>query len=175
MDPHANIYLIGPLGAGKSSIGRKLAQMTKKRFFDTDLEIAKRSGVDLNWICEVEGESGYRKREQAVIAELCQEKNIVISTGGGAVLVLENRTILKTTGTVIYLEVSFKRQYERTQLRRNTRPVLEDGNSFKHNLKKLNDERTALYEQTAHASFDTNQSNTNKLSKCIIQHLQDNP
>jgi shikimate kinase len=168
-----NIYLIGPLGAGKSSVGRALAKITRHTFIDTDDEIIRRSGVDLSWIYEVEGEPGYRKREQALIAEYCQKKNILLSTGGGAVLVKESRQAMSRSGYVIYLEVSFILQYERTLRRRNTRPVLEDGGSFKENLRSLNSERQALYKEIADVTYLTDRIRAQKIARKILQWVKE--
>jgi shikimate kinase len=168
-----NIYLIGPLGAGKSSVGRRLAKMTHQHFIDTDEEIEHRSGVDLNWIFEVEGEPGYRKRETTVIKELCQKSNTLLSTGGGSVLVPQNCKTLSATGTVIYLEVSFEQQFERTRRRRGTRPVLEAGeDSFRENLRNLNNEREKLYKQIADITYRTDDYDAQHLARLIFEDIK---
>lgn len=166
-----NIYLIGPMGAGKSSVGRRLAQITELQYIDTDDEVCARSGVDINWIFEVEGESGFRKREAGLIEELCQRSNMLISTGGGSILEASNREILRSTGIVVYLEVSFDVQYQRTQQRRGTRPMLESGDSFGSNLEKLNAEREPLYLQTAHLSYKTDPHDPIALAKRIYNDV----
>jgi shikimate kinase len=172
MNKLPNIYLIGPLGAGKSSVGRRLSRMTHQHFIDTDEEIEQRSGVDLNWIFEVEGEPGYRKREATLIEELCKKSNTLLSTGGGSVLVESNRKALMNTGTVIYLEVSFQLQFERTQRRRGTRPVLEAGEeSFKDNLRNLNEEREALYQQIADHTYKTDNLDAQHLARLIFDDI----
>lgn len=166
-----NIYLVGPMGAGKSSVGRRLAQLTELEYIDTDDEVCARSGVDINWIFEVEGESGFRKREASLIAELCQRQNMLISTGGGSILEPANRDILRHSGIVVYLEVSFDVQYLRTQQRRGTRPMLESGDSFGENLKALNAEREPLYLETAHLSYKTDPHDPNALAKRIYNDV----
>ncbi len=175
MDKLPNIYLIGPLGAGKSTVGRRLARITHQHFIDTDEEIELRSGVDLNWIFEVEGEPGYRKREATIISELTQKSNTLLSTGGGAVLVDSSRKAMMNTGVVVYLAVSFELQYERTQRRRGTRPVLEAGDSFRGSLEKLNNERIFLYEQIADLTYKTDNMETGQLAKIIYDDVLKQP
>ena len=115
MTSKPNIFLVGPMGAGKTSIGRQLADALGMEFFDSDHEIEARSGATIPWIFDVEGEEGFRRREQAMIDELSQRQNIVLATGGGAVLSEANRNYLKTRGTVIYLSASIDLLLERTQ------------------------------------------------------------
>lgn len=165
-----NIYLIGPMGAGKSSVGRKLASLTGLTHVDTDQEVCRRSGVDINWIFEVEGEEGFRKREAALIQELTAQGNMLISTGGGSILYSENREALKNTGIVVYLAVSFEEQYQRTQQRRYTRPLLEGGD-FKKNLSRLNLQRAALYLSIAELCYQTDSINTQTLARQIYQDV----
>ena len=98
-----NIFLIGPMGAGKSTIGRQLAEALSFRFEDSDHEIQRRTGVDISTIFEYEGEEGFRNREQQAIADLTNQEGIVLATGGGAILLEENRVRLKARGTVVYL------------------------------------------------------------------------
>ena len=105
-----NIFLIGPMGAGKSTIGRALAKEVKLEFFDSDEVIEERAGADIAWIFDVEGEEGFRRREQKVIDELTQRTNIVLATGGGVVMTPENRNALAGSGTVIYLKTSLQHQ-----------------------------------------------------------------
>lgn len=166
-----NIYLIGPMGAGKSTIGRRLAKLTGMTHIDTDEEVCRRSGVDINWIFEVEGESGFRKREASLIAELTRQNNMLISTGGGSILYTENRQALAQNGIVVYLAVSFAEQYHRTRQRRNTRPLLEAGH-FKDNLKRLNEEREPLYRSIAHFTYQTDRINTQNLARMIYHDLE---
>jgi shikimate kinase len=167
----SNIYLIGPLGAGKTAVGRYLSKKMNRLFFDTDHELVKRAGADLNWIYDIEGEAGYRRREKQVIENLSQKDALVISTGGGAVLTSENGRIMKASGMIIYLSVSYEIQLQRTQLRRGTRPLLEDCTSFKDNLHKLNAERTPLYEALADYTLSTDHETAFKLASKIRQYL----
>ena len=116
-----SVFLIGPMGAGKSTIGRLLSQELKYEFFDSDKVIEERCGADIPWIFDKEGEAGFREREESVIDELTQQKGIVLSTGGGAVLRSENRQHLASRGTVIYLCTSVDQQLARTARDRNRR------------------------------------------------------
>lgn len=169
----SHIYLIGPLGAGKTAVGRYLSRKMNRTFFDTDHELVKRAGSDLNWIYDIEGEAGYRRREHKVIESLSHQKNLVISTGGGAVLTPANGAIMKATGLIIYLSVSYPIQLQRTQFRRGTRPLLEDCTSFQDNLHKLNSERTPLYEALADYTLSTDDETALRLANKIRQYLAD--
>lgn len=135
-----NIFLIGPMGAGKSTIGRTVAKELKLDFFDSDLEIEERTGADLSWIYDLEGEDGFRKREIDVIDELTHKSNIVLATGGGVVDSKENRIALAGRGTVIYLCTSLEQQYERTK-RDTKRPQLQKTDDLKKRLVELWNER----------------------------------
>jgi shikimate kinase len=114
-----NVYLIGPMGAGKTAVGRRLAAVMHKEFHDSDAEIENRTGVDIRFIFEKEGEQRFRERERDVIADLTALDNVVVATGGGAVLDPVNRARLASTGTVIFLEASVDDQLKRTQPSRN--------------------------------------------------------
>ncbi len=142
-----NIFLIGPMGAGKSSIGKYLAKSLNKKFYDTDEEIEKRTGVDICWVFDLEGEEGFRHRESAVIEELTKLTGIVLATGGGSVLNEENRTLLAEHGTVIYLDVSLEYQSNRT-INESRRPLLRAPNRDAV-LEQLHIERKPLYESLA--------------------------
>lgn len=166
-----NIYLVGPMGAGKTSVGRRLAKLSQLQYIDTDDEVCARSGVDINWIFEVEGESGFRKREAALILELSQLNNLLVSTGGGSIMDADSRKHLRDTGIVVYLQVSFEQQFDRTQQRRGTRPMLEEGD-FRDNLENLNREREPLYQSIAHLSYLTDKFDPATLAKKIYQDVQ---
>ena len=151
--PRGNIYLVGLMGAGKTSVGRVLAKRLHKRFIDSDHEIEHRTGVRIPVIFEIEGEAGFRKREAAVVHELVQQENIVLATGGGVVLDAENRRILHATGTVVYLRAAPSELWLRTRHDRN-RPLLQTGDPLAK-LEELHRTRDPLYREAAHLIVDT--------------------
>jgi shikimate kinase len=144
--PH-NVFMVGPMGAGKTTIGRQLAAAMGYEFDDSDHEIQRRTGVDIPTIFEFEGEQGFRQREAQVIDELTQCHNLVLATGGGVVLNPENRKHLTARGWVIYLYCSPEQQYHRTARDRN-RPLLQTADPLQR-LKDLTNERDPLYRQVA--------------------------
>ncbi|MCI0654174.1 MAG: shikimate kinase AroK [Methylococcaceae bacterium] len=147
-----NIYLIGPMGAGKTTIGRQLARQLKFDFYDSDWEIESRSGVSIPMIFEYEGEQGFRKRECAMLAELTGLSPIVLATGGGSILAAENRQALSENGFVVYLRCSVSRQLERT-MHDNNRPLLKD--HPRDCLDSLMKVRSPLYQSCADITVDT--------------------
>jgi shikimate kinase len=126
MKQSQNLFLIGPMGAGKSAVGRQLARLLHLDFLDSDEEVENRTGVDIPFIFEKEGEEGFRKRESKVIDELTRRQGVVLATGGGAVVDPDNRSQLGARGYVIYLHTTVQQQLDRTQRGRN-RPLLEKG------------------------------------------------
>lgn len=148
-----NIYLIGPMGSGKTAVGRQLAKELGMEFFDSDAEIEKTTGVDIAYIFEKEGEASFRNRERDCISSLTKLDGIVLATGGGAILDEENRRNLADNGTVIYLQTSVDRQLERTKHAKN-RPLLFDGNP-RDTLERLAAERGPIYEKLATFSVET--------------------
>jgi shikimate kinase len=149
----SNIFFVGLMGAGKTTVGRLLAKALDKTFYDTDHEIEHRTGVRIPVIFELEGEVGFRKREAQMIEELSQQQNIVLATGGGAVLLKENRAFLKSNGTVIYLRANVHELWLRTRYDRN-RPLLQKGDARKK-LESLFTIRDPLYREVAHHIVDT--------------------
>ncbi len=162
-----NIFLVGPMGAGKSTIGRQLAQLLNMDFVDTDAEIEERAGADISWIFDVEGEEGFRKREERLINELTQRQGIVLSTGGGAVLSKDNRNHLSARGIVIYLETTVDKQYQRTQ-RDKKRPLLQDVTDPRQVLEDLAKVRNPLYEEVADITLPTDEQSAKVMATQII-------
>jgi len=162
-----NIFLIGPMGVGKSTIGKQLAAKMGLEFKDTDQEIQKRTGVDIPTIFEFEGEAGFRKREQAVLDDLTQQKGLVLSTGGGIVLDATNRQHLTARGLVIYLHCSPNQQYTRTQKDR-SRPLLQTENPLAK-LQELMEQRDPLYRQVADHIVSTEKRNAASVTNEIYQ------
>jgi shikimate kinase len=148
-----NIYFIGLMGAGKTTIGKILAKQLGKTFYDTDHEIEKRTGVKIPVIFDLEGETGFRKRETAAIQDIAKLNNIVMATGGGAVIAEENRKLLQATGTVIYLRANVNELWHRTRNDKH-RPLLQKVD-IRAKLEQLYTERNPLYTQTATLIFDT--------------------
>jgi shikimate kinase len=166
---HKNIFLVGPMGAGKSSVGRYLADQLNMDFFDTDEEIEKRTGVDIGWIFDLEGEMGFRKREEGVVAELAGLSNIILATGGGTILSAESRALLASNGIVVYLEVSLRYQQART-INDSRRPLLRVKNR-QEILEKLQEEREPLYQEIADFRVLTDKRNVRAVSDEIIHWL----
>ncbi|WP_297308537.1 shikimate kinase AroK [Neptuniibacter sp.] len=165
-----NIFLVGPMGAGKSTIGRILSQELKLEFVDSDREIEARAGADIPWIFDVEGESGFRDREEAVIKDLSQQQLIVLSTGGGAVIRPENRTALQANGTVVYLQTSVDQQLDRTSRDKN-RPLLQTDNP-REVLEKLMAERHPFYVDAADIVVKTDRRHPKTVASEIVKQLK---
>jgi shikimate kinase len=164
-----NIFLIGPMGAGKSTIGRALAKELKLAFFDSDEVIEERAGASLSWIFDIEGEDGFKLREQKVIEELTQKTNIVLATGGGVVVTAENRSMLASRGMVIYLKTSLAQQFERTK-RDTKRPLLQT-KDLGGRLEILREEREPYYEELADISFETDRLTVKAVANNIIKFI----
>lgn len=163
-----NIYLVGLMGSGKTTIGRALARRMGRRFLDSDQEIEQRTGVRIPVIFEHEGEAGFRRREAQIIAELVQETAIVLATGGGAVLDPANREALRTTGWVVYLDVPTSVLLERTRHDTN-RPLLQVANP-RERLNALRAERDPLYREIADLIIDGARLNSHTaLAKILTQ------
>ena len=151
--PLKNIYLIGPMGAGKSTIGRMLAKELGQPFFDSDHVIEERSGADIPWIFDVEGEAGFRERETQALEELCAQQGVVMATGGGAVGKAENRRYLGSNGIVVYLTAPVPVQLQRTE-KDKRRPLLQRPDR-EEVLTRLLKERDPLYRSIADLILDT--------------------
>ncbi len=164
-----NLILIGPMGAGKSTVGRRLADALHRAFVDSDTEIERRTGVGIPLIFELEGEAGFRAREAAMIAELGQQSGIVLATGGGAVLDPASRAALAAAGTVIYLRTSVAEQLRRVGRDRN-RPLLAGGDP-RTRLSELLLVREPLYRSVADLIIDTDGSYPRAVAERILGAL----
>jgi shikimate kinase len=164
-----NVYLIGPMGSGKTAVGRRLATLLGKQFFDSDAEIEKRTGVDIRYIFEKEGEARFRQRERDVIAELSALDGVVVATGGGVVLDPANRERLAETGVVVYLETTLDTLVRRTKTSK-TRPLLlnEDPRTV---LERLMVVRRPLYEEAADLRIETTGRQVRAVAVDVQQRL----
>lgn len=165
----SNVILIGPMGAGKTTIGRHLAKALGFRFADSDKEIERRTGVSIPLIFEIEGEEGFRAREKLVIADLTAEQGIVLATGGGAVLDPENRSLLAAKGFVIYLNATIEQLVERTS-RDNKRPLLQTPDPAQR-IREILQQRDPLYREVADVVVDTTNRPVRKVVNEIEQRL----
>ena len=169
MSKEDNIFLVGLMGAGKTTVGRILSKRYNKIFHDSDHEIESRCGVRIPVIFEIEGEAGFRKREEAAIAELTALSNVVVATGGGAVLSETNRQLLASRGVVIYLRGSPEHLHERTRHDRN-RPLLQTGNPLAR-LKELYQQRDPLYREVADIVTDTGRQSISNMTRVLCEKI----
>ena len=164
-----NIFLVGPMGAGKSTVGRQLAKALGRDFFDSDKEIEKRTGVSISWIFEMEGEEGFRAREKKVIDDLSQLKDIVLATGGGAVLSEDTRRALRSRGNVVYLSASVEQLLRRTA-KDKTRPLLQTDDP-KQQIADLLKARETLYQNVADIELRTGEQSIQYAVSELIKQL----
>ena len=165
-----NVFLVGMMGAGKTSVGRVLAKRLNKVFYDSDHVIEQRTGVKIPVIFEIEGEPGFRHRESAVLDELTALDDVVLATGGGAVLAQENRDRLRARGTVVYLRASVKDLLNRTRHDKN-RPLLQTADP-RARLTELYEIRDPLYREVAHVTIDTGSQSLTTLLNRLHQVLE---
>lgn len=156
-----NFFLVGLMGAGKTTVGKIMAKHLHKVFYDSDHEIEHRTGVNIPLIFELEGEAGFRKRESATIEELAQLQDIVLATGGGAILAKQNRDILSQRGTVIYLRAHPEELFHRTRGDKN-RPLLQTDDP-RAKLERLFAERDPLYKEIADIVIETGDQPVNTI------------
>jgi shikimate kinase len=165
-----NIFLVGLMGAGKTTVGKLIAKHLDRPFFDSDHEIEKRTGVNIPLIFELEGEAGFRAREAAVIEELTAQRGIVLATGGGAILNPRNRDNLRLNGTVIYLRAKVENLWQRTRHDKN-RPLLQTANP-QAKLKELFEQRDPLYCEIADIIMDSGAQSVHALVHKIEEQLK---
>ena len=171
MKMSGSFFLVGPMGAGKSTIGRQLARTLNLEFIDSDRDIEARTGVDIPLIFELEGEEGFRKREQEIIDHLTRKPGIVLATGGGAVLSSINRQHLASRGKVIYLRTSVEQQLRRTARDRN-RPLLQTENP-EETLQELMKIRDPLYREVADWTIETDGCRVHDVVQKIVRHIEE--
>jgi shikimate kinase len=162
-----NIFIVGPMGSGKSTVGKIISNELFLNFFDTDEEIETRTGASIDWIFDLEGEDGFRKRESKILEEMVQQNSIVLSTGGGIILSETNREYLSSRGTVFYLATPISVQLERTSKDKD-RPLLKNGNPGKI-LEELHQARESLYEEVADYIVNTEGKSSQEVSAEIIK------
>lgn len=170
MNERRNIILVGPMGSGKSAVGKQLARALRMPFVDSDAEIERRSGVDIPLIFEKEGESGFRQREREVLADLLLRSGMVLSTGGGAILLEENRRALREGGTVVYLETSVAQQAQRVR-RGERRPLLSGVDDVSAKLGALMTQRAPLYADVAAITVQTDGQRVQQVVERILGQL----
>ena len=166
----SRIFIVGPMGVGKTTIGRILAKDLRLDFIDCDVEIEERCGASIAWIFDVEGEAGFRLRETQMLAELTTRQNIILATGGGAVLKKENRDYLRERGTVIFLDSSVELLVKRTA-KDKKRPLLQDANP-KDVLQKVKSQRDPLYREMADIRVFVGDNNSRKAVDQILIQLK---
>jgi shikimate kinase len=169
-----NLFLVGPMGSGKTAVGKQLARARRCPFVDSDLEIVRRTGVDIPYIFDKEGEAGFRIRERDAIEALTRRQNIVLATGGGAVLLAENRTVLRERGTVVYLETSVADQLLRVR-RGENRPLLAGAADLEQRLTELMAYRDPIYRQLAHIVVRTDGQRVAQVAAQILAQLTPQP
>jgi len=171
----ANIYLIGPMGSGKTTIGRRVSEILEREFFDCDAELEQATGASVNLIFDIEGEEGFRERESRVLRELSLRENSVVATGGGVVLRPENRAVMKGSGLVVYLRTPVAQQLRRLRLDQ-TRPLLQTQDREKR-LVELAEKRDPIYESLADIVFPGQNRSVpvaaQRLSSVILSYWSD--
>ena len=162
----SRLFIIGPMGSGKSTVGRHLAQILGYVFIDADAEIETRAGADIPWIFDVEGEEGFRRRETAALEDLARRSQAVIATGGGAILAPANRDLMARSGVVVFLNVSVAQQLKRTGSGEG-RPLLQQGDR-EETLTNLMAEREPLYRELADVMISGAEGN----ARLVARHIQ---
>ena len=161
-----NIFIVGPMGSGKSTVGKIISDELFLNFFDTDEEIENRTGASIDWIFDLEGEEGFRKRESGVLEEMVQKNSVVLSTGGGIILSENNRELLSSRGTVFYLATPISVQIERTAKDKD-RPLLKNGDPGQI-LQELHEKRKNLYKSVSDHIVETKDKSSQEVASEII-------
>jgi len=166
-----NIVLVGPMGSGKTTVGRRLADELGCNFFDSDHEIIDKTGVSIEHIFDIEGEKGFRARESQMLSELSQKSGAVIATGGGIVLRSENRALLQQSGIVVYLASSIEQLLKRTS-KSNNRPILEKSLDREKTIRDILSAREAYYREVSTLEIDTTGKQLYEVIEVIKQYAQ---
>ena len=166
-----NIVLVGPMGSGKTTVGRRLADELNRKFFDSDHEIIDKTGVKIEHIFDIEGENGFRDRESKVLSDLYQKKGVVIATGGGIVLKPENRRLLQQSGIVVYLSSSIEQLLKRTAKSKN-RPILEKSFDREKTIRDILNARESYYREVSVLEIDTTGKQLHEVIDTIKQYVQ---
>ena len=166
-----NIVLVGPMGSGKTTVGRRLAHELNQDFFDTDHEIIDKTGVNIDYIFDIEGEEGFRERESKILENLCQMSNIILATGGGIVILPKNRKILINAGLIVYLSSSVDQLLRRTA-KSKTRPLLENSTNRKKTITELVEARDVYYREVASFVVDTTGKKLQEVINIIIRETK---
>ena len=164
-----NVFIIGPMGAGKTTIGRRVAAALGFEFVDTDEALEQRTGAQVALIFDIEGEEGFRRREHAMLAEVAARDGVVVATGGGSVVRPENRRILRTHGTVVYLHANVDQQLRR--LRHDKRRPLLQSSDRRQRLERLNSEREPLYRDLADITVDSG-GGIGRMTRRVLKALE---
>lgn len=171
MSTHQNLFFVGPTGAGKTTIGKRVAAYFGMTFVDLDQEIEKRTGVDVSLIFEIEGEAGFRRRESAALKEFAESDDIVLATGGGAVLAKENQALLRSHGFVVYLQTTVDRQLERLE-RDRQRPLLQAPNR-REILENMAQLRDPIYQSVADLTVVSEPVSVTQMARQVIRQLKE--
>lgn len=166
-----SLILVGPMGAGKSTIGRLLAKQLHRNFVDTDHHIEENTGADIPWIFAIEGEAGFRQRETKALKKLIKHPKQILATGGGVVMKEENRHLLKQAGLVIFLHADVETQWQRTK-RDHNRPLINQKNP-KQVLQELYDLRLPLYREVAHIEVMSKKMSTKKMAMLVLEKIRE--
>ena len=166
-----NIVLVGPMGSGKTTVGRRLAHELNQDFFDTDHEIIDKTGVTIDHIFDIEGEEGFRERESKILENLCQMSNIILATGGGIVILPKNRKIIKNAGLAVYLSSSVDQLLRRTA-KSKARPLLENSTDRKKTITELVEARDVYYREVASIVVDTTGKKLHEVINIIIRETE---
>jgi shikimate kinase len=169
MNPSSNLFLIGPMGAGKTTLGRKLSEALQMPFVDLDHEIERSTGAAVSLIFDLEGEPGFRERESKLLDEQSQRQGIVLATGGGAVLRAENRLWIKSRGFVVFLKTNVAVQWERLK-RDRSRPLLKTADPLA-TLRRMAEERGPIYQETADMVYESELLSGGLSAKLLLRDL----